>query len=450
MLERNDEASPEPTADERRRAVCDAMAISPGLIRFASRFTRSVPDAEDAYQRAMEIALTRAPVTDRKRFLAWLRAVLKNEALAIATDRRRESAGLEEDVADGPIPASGPGPEASAEWRARYLAVQDAIGRLTESQRICLMLQSAGSSYEQIAELTGFSHRKIERSLAEGRERLRAWEVRLEAGEVCRELDAAIERSAQGAGGGREKWSVQRHIKHCRSCRALLASRASRRETLAALVPGALVAEPLASVTPDPGPYLAAWDRAFGGATVRVGQLVQLGLELPGTTVGRVAAGAGALAVTLIAAVPIASDYVGADSTKPPDRGADVDSRRGTPEGGGNPGSTQAATDPPGRTEAAGRRARAESLPTPAPKPGGSSVARARSTTRADTPPRDRASSATRETPPSQHTGGPAPPPAPIRTPAPVPAPPPFGSADVVIPADAPLPSPDGVVIYGD
>ena len=43
--------------------VATAMASAPGLIRYASRFTRSVEDAEDAYQRAMEIALTRAPVT---------------------------------------------------------------------------------------------------------------------------------------------------------------------------------------------------------------------------------------------------------------------------------------------------------------------------------------------------------------------------------------------------
>ena len=54
----------EPTSDERRHAVCMAMARAPGFIRFAARYTHSIEDAEDAYQRAMEIALTSAPVTD--------------------------------------------------------------------------------------------------------------------------------------------------------------------------------------------------------------------------------------------------------------------------------------------------------------------------------------------------------------------------------------------------
>ena len=81
---------PPPTDDERRAAACRAMAAAPGLIRFASRYTRSLHDAEDAYQRTMEIALTRAPVTEPRRFMAWLHTVLRNEALAVAGARRRE------------------------------------------------------------------------------------------------------------------------------------------------------------------------------------------------------------------------------------------------------------------------------------------------------------------------------------------------------------------------
>ncbi len=49
---------PSPTAEQRRAAACLAMSKAPGLIRFAARYTRSLHDAEDAYQRSMEIALT--------------------------------------------------------------------------------------------------------------------------------------------------------------------------------------------------------------------------------------------------------------------------------------------------------------------------------------------------------------------------------------------------------
>jgi len=80
----------EPSAEQRRQAVCAALAGAPGLIRYAARFTRSIEDAEDAYQRSMEIALTRAPVIDAAAFSSWLHVVIKNEATAIAERRRRE------------------------------------------------------------------------------------------------------------------------------------------------------------------------------------------------------------------------------------------------------------------------------------------------------------------------------------------------------------------------
>lgn len=456
MIESERQENPEPTAEERRRAVCDAMAISPGLIRFASRFTRSLHDAEDAYQRAMEIALTRAPVTDRKRFLAWLRTVLKHEALAIAGERLREATGVEEDVADSPILAPGPGPEATVEWRTRYLAIQDAISRLTESQRICLMLQSAGASYDQIADLTGFSLRKIERSVIEGRNGLKAWEVSLEAGEVCLDLDPAIERSATGEAAGREANSVERHVKHCHGCRALLASRSRRAQTFAALVPAALVAQPLSTATPDPGPYLAAWDRAFGGLTVRAGQLVQLGIELPGTALGRAAAGAGALALALFTAAPIVSDYVGNDPAAAPEPAAVVETPPDTPSRVSEPpvAATPAPVEASLRASADPRREPGDiTVPGSARKPAsGSQEARSQPTvadSRHDLAGQGPSVAAAPQPAAAGGGGVPAvPTPAPPSAPAPTTAQ--LTNADVVIPHEAPQPGPDGAVIYGD
>ena len=48
------------------------------------------------------------------------------------------------------------------------------------------MLQTAGASYERIREITGFSLRKVERSVLEGRAGLARWELRLASGEACR------------------------------------------------------------------------------------------------------------------------------------------------------------------------------------------------------------------------------------------------------------------------
>src|SRR4249920_2640696 len=115
----SDPSPPQPTPDERRHAACLAMGKAPGLIRFAARYTRSLHDAEDAYQRTMEIALARAPVTDTPRFMAWLHTVLRHEALAVARTRRRESPGVETDVAAAVADRveDGVAIDAVAEWR---------------------------------------------------------------------------------------------------------------------------------------------------------------------------------------------------------------------------------------------------------------------------------------------------------------------------------------------
>ncbi|PPE38459.1 hypothetical protein C4M76_29455, partial [Escherichia coli] len=85
--------------------------------------------------------------------------------------RRREAPGADADVAEAWADRleESSDTHAVAEWRERYRATQDALAGLTDAQRICLMLQSAGASYKRIGEITGFSLRKIERSVLEGR-----------------------------------------------------------------------------------------------------------------------------------------------------------------------------------------------------------------------------------------------------------------------------------------
>jgi RNA polymerase sigma factor (sigma-70 family) len=310
-----DELSPdaEPSLEERRRAACSAMAAGPGLVRYAARFTRSLPDAEDAYQRAMEIALTRAPVVEPKRFRAWLHAVVRNEALAISRSRRREGPAGAEDVAvtaarsvEEPV-----GPEALAEWRERYRAVQDGLAGLTESQRICVMLKSAGASYAEIAAITGFSLRKVERSVLEGRAGLHAWEARMAAGKECEKVRSALDRVAEGSAGRSDSRTVSRHIRHCHGCRGLLRARRQSYDGLAALVPPALVMGDVTHALPaDPSTALGYWDRLAGGATVRVGQAWQAALEIPGALTAKVGAGAAAAVLAGAAGGPAVVDAV--------------------------------------------------------------------------------------------------------------------------------------------
>ena len=288
------------------------MAAAPGLIRFASRYTRSIHDAEDAYQRAMEIALTRAPVTEPRRFMAWLHTVLRNEALAVAGARRREGPGAEADVAEAVEDRleDAVAVDAVAEWRERYRSIQDGLAALTEAQRVCLMLQTAGASYARIHEITGFSLRKVERSVLEGRRGLAAWEMRLVSGEACERLDAAIARVASGQASAKDARGVSRHVRHCGHCRALLRSRRESNEWLAAMVPVALLAGGVAAGAPDPSPAIAWWERVADGATVRMGTAVQMAIDLPTSALAKVGAGTAAIVVAGTAALPLVTDDV--------------------------------------------------------------------------------------------------------------------------------------------
>ncbi len=303
-----------------------AMGKAPGLIRFAARYTRSLHDAEDAYQRSMEIALVGAPVTEPRPFMAWLHTVLRNEALAVARARQREGPGAAADVAEtfAEQAADAPAIDAVAEWRERYRFIQDGLAGLTDAQRVCLILKSAGASYERIGEITGFSLRKVERSVLEGRASLQAWEVRLASGDVCERLLPEIDRVATGSATGRERRAVARHVRHCGPCRAVLRNRRESNEWLAALVPLAFLAsETVAARPPDPSHALAWWERVAGGATVKAGNAVQMALELPNGALAKVGAGTAAVAVAGAAGAPLVADAVRQDA--PPPRTAAIE-----------------------------------------------------------------------------------------------------------------------------
>ena len=310
-----------PTAEQRRAAACLAMSKAPGLIRFAARYTRSLHDAEDAYQRAMEIALSGAPVTEPRRFMAWLHTVLRHEALAVASARRREGPNGEADLAETyaeRVP-DGVAVDAVAEWRHRYRVIQDGLAGLTDAQRVCLILQSGGASYERIRQLTGYTLRKVERSVVEGRASLHAWEIRLTSGEICDRLLPQIDRVATGAATARERRTVGRHVRHCGPCRAVLRGRRESNEWLAALVPVAFLAtETLSARPPDPTPVLAWWDRLAGGATVKAGNAIQMAMELPSGALAKVGAGAAAVAVAGAAGAPLVADAVRPDPPPQP------------------------------------------------------------------------------------------------------------------------------------
>lgn len=161
-----------------RRQATELLVAAHGaaLRRTARRHSLCAADAEDAYQRALVVALRKAPDVDPEAFAAWMHVVTKREAWAVR--RARERLAVEEPPARR---SGGPEPADRAERRERVVLVARALATLKPAERRAIALLAAGLSYREIGELCGWSHTKVNRSLAEGRAALRDRLARLEA-----------------------------------------------------------------------------------------------------------------------------------------------------------------------------------------------------------------------------------------------------------------------------
>lgn len=196
------------------------------LMATARRFAGSREDAEDAFQRGVEILLTKAPVRDGRliptdELVPWVRTVVKHEAWAIA--RRRWRAAPVVDDGEPPEPRSEPGLTADqAEHIDRLRLGAEALRELKPQEARALLLKAEGYTYKQIQERTGWTYTKVNRCLTEGRASLRRRVAAIEAGERCAELATAIEHV--GELGERERGALRAHMRTCLACRARLRS----------------------------------------------------------------------------------------------------------------------------------------------------------------------------------------------------------------------------------
>jgi RNA polymerase sigma factor (sigma-70 family) len=309
----------EPTAEERRQAVCLAMTWAPGLIRFAARYTTSIDDAEDAYQRAMEIALTSAPDTEPEAFVRWLYTIIRREAGALARTRRHEEPRPHEalDETMAPQATAIDGPDAVAEWRERYRSLQDAWTTLTEAQRVCVLLRSHGVPRHEIQAMTGFSDRKIRRAIEEGRARLNEWEVRMTSGQECAAAAEAIERAIDHNATRSQQRRLERHIKHCRSCRASFRARQEQTVLLGSLVPPVLVGALTLARPPDPGLAVTWWERVSTAASARSAHAYQTLTDIPAAAAAKAGAGAVAAAAATLVGAPVVADALSTPGPAP-------------------------------------------------------------------------------------------------------------------------------------
>ena len=239
QLDRADEAVPGrrddlPDPAARRRVAIELYRNHRNLLlASARRVSLCSDDAEDAMQRGLEILLTKAPTAEARRLLPWARTVIRNEALAIRKARERtlgrpgSTAGGQDRSPDEPdwvgaIPSGRRAPEEEVEGREEVARSREALALLKPQELKALTQLAAGMSYAEIQAANGWTRTKVNRCLAEGREKLRSVVRESEAGERCRSIEPLISAAADRELEPEAARTVRNHLAVCGGCRAML------------------------------------------------------------------------------------------------------------------------------------------------------------------------------------------------------------------------------------
>jgi RNA polymerase sigma factor (sigma-70 family) len=294
---------PGDTGGARKRAAVETYVRHEAVLRrTARRYSLCTDDADDALQRAFEILLTKAPSDDPRELIRWTQTVVKHEALAVRRDRERILSGPAAAPADSGredwvalIPADADGPAERFERQEQVARSREALQNLKPQELRALSLLAEGYSYREIGEITGFTHTKINRCLAEGRERFRRFLSHSEDGGRCAEMGPLLSAFCDSELGGREETLLREHLRACPSCRATLRAYRAAPRAVAALAPALPLDRSLLERAHDALAGLAA---RFGGG----GGSADTALS---QVAGGGAGGVGAAALAKVAAVCI-------------------------------------------------------------------------------------------------------------------------------------------------
>ena len=197
--------------------------------RTARRYSLCADDGEDAYQRALEILLTKAPPIEHEALVRWMQTVTKHEALAVRRQRERvlspvskNSDGEERDPLAG-LAWDGPGPTDRAASRERIARSREALRALKPQEVRALSLKAEGFSYAEIGAITGWTYTKINRCMAEGRKRFLAVFSEIEEGRRCERYEDDLSALSDNELQGSAAEDLRVHLTACSSCRAMLA-----------------------------------------------------------------------------------------------------------------------------------------------------------------------------------------------------------------------------------
>lgn len=277
------------------------------ILATARRYSATAEDAEDAYQRGVEILLTKAPSAREAELLPWLKTVVKHEAYAV---RRASGRALPVEEPAGGEPDVVAWTDEHAERYERLRLGAEAMAGLKAHEIRCLVLKAEGLSYNEISAATGFSYTKVNRCITEGRRAFAKRLAGIESGAECERLAPLLSRLADGEAGAEDMQKLRPHLRNCLACRATLREYRTAPARAAALVP----------------PVFAAAALPGGGPLAWLGGLLARGAELP-VRMAEAAGLASAPKAAAVAASVVAVAGGGAATYKavtPPDRVAPV------------------------------------------------------------------------------------------------------------------------------
>lgn len=142
-----------------RLQLVSELAYQPSFKRLATSYLACPADREEALQNTAIIALEKLPL-DHPHPAGWYGLTLKRECLQILRKAKREN-------------VSEPPPEQYEPDLDSPLDVYCGLSRMKPAEQIALISLAAGHSYREIQDAHDWTYTKVNRLLAEGRNRLR-------------------------------------------------------------------------------------------------------------------------------------------------------------------------------------------------------------------------------------------------------------------------------------
>ena len=239
------------------------------ILATARRYAATAEDAEDAYQRGLEILLTKAPTASEEELIPWLKTVVKHEAFALRRARERHSPVTDDGhLGDRPTPHAVTHDQAA---RLEQLSQgAEALRDLKPQEIRALVLKAEGYSYREIGELTGWSYTKVNRLITEGRRAFLRRVAAIQAGGECERYEPLLSALADGEAAAGDLALLRPHMRTCLACRARLREFRAAPARVAALVPPAA----LGVAAGDGGGLRGAFESALGSAQQKLDGLV--------------------------------------------------------------------------------------------------------------------------------------------------------------------------------